>query len=1184
MSPGGRCTQLALVLTLAFLTGTNTAPGQSKREVVALPATEARLSGPSVRMNNTTNVAAWWKGPHDRATWRFQVDEPAKLDVLLVYGVPDHLAKQPFVVELDGEVVVQGDLPGTGGFAQFRQHTIGTIQVSAAKHSLSFRPAREVRGDDLVDLQTVILAPHDPSRPAIGSVPLPESNVVVDMLSHIRVPPGFVIERVAGPPLVNRPISADFDEQGRLYVTDSSGSNEKVQVQFETRPHRVVRLEDIDGDGRFDKHTIFADKMMIPQGAMWYGGSLYVAAPPQIWKLTDTDDDGVADQRSIWFDGKTLDGCANDLHGPYLGPDGWFYWCKGAFHEQTYERPGKPPLVTRAAHIFRRRPAGGPIEHVMTGGMNNPVDVAFTAGGERIFTTTFLRLPAGGQRDGLLHAVYGGLYGRKNGVLEGHPRTGELMPVLKHLGAAAPCGLTRLETDGLGEGYRDSLLACQFNTHKVSRHVLAPRGATFISQDEDFVVSENVDFHPTDVLEDADGSLLVVDTGGWYMLCCPTSQIHKPEVLGAIYRVRRTAGHEIDDPRGREIPWSSLNGSQLVGYLADSRPVVRRRAQDLLVAQGPPAVPHLILALRASAPQESRLQSTWTLTRIDDPAARAAVRGALADRDEQVRQAAIHSVALWRDALALPQLIPLLQDTSLHHRRASAEAIGRIGRVDCVDALLAAASDYRGRVLDHSLIYALIEIGDAERTRAGLAAGSAHTRRAALLALDNLSEQVLQPDLIVGLLDSDDSLMVDTAWWIAQRHPEWADDLASFFQLRIVDPTLTPGVLRSLVGHLARFSEAPKIQELIASGLGDASVPHSTKLALLDAIAASSLRVMPASWSDPLARLLATDEGETIAKAVAVVHVLSESPPAPPVAAGLQSAAANEDLPIEVRLRALAAGPQSETLSNSVMQLLTSELAAERPVRHRSLATDVLLGAKLNEEQLIQLTEALAQTASMDLTRLLGAFELSHSTQVGERLVAALNACPAAAALDASAVQKVLSRFAPSVHARAVPLIARIAAAGQQKEAQLETVLELLDTGDVRRGQQVFYGTKAACSACHAVGYQGGSIGPDLTHIGRIRDDRTLLESILFPSATFVQGYEPEVIWTKQGKTFSGIVKHETRQEIELALDAEKTVRIPLADIEERTPGTVSIMPTGLDKQLKPKELADLVVFLKHAQ
>src|ERR1043165_6083922 len=84
----------------------------------------------------------------------------------------------------------------------------------------------------------------------------------------LTVADGFEVERVAGPPLVDRPIVADFDEQGRLYVCDSSGSNDKVEKQLEEKPHRIVRLEDTDGDGRFDKSIVFADRMMFPEGAL----------------------------------------------------------------------------------------------------------------------------------------------------------------------------------------------------------------------------------------------------------------------------------------------------------------------------------------------------------------------------------------------------------------------------------------------------------------------------------------------------------------------------------------------------------------------------------------------------------------------------------------------------------------------------------------------------------------------------------------------------------------------------------------------------------------------------------------------------------------------------------------------------------------------------------------------------
>src|SRR5262245_10946481 len=298
----------------------------------------------------------------------------------------------------------------------------------------------------LIPIAICLLIPsfHTPSTSPDDA---PSSKQVeIQLNGHtFTLPDGFTIEQIAGPPLVDRPITASFDDQGRLYVTDSSGSNDKVDKQLAETPHRVVRLEDTDGDGKFDKSIVFADKLMFPEGSMWFNGSLYVSTAPSIWKLTDTDGDGVADRREEWFSGKTLTGCANDLHGPYLGPDGWIYWCKGAFARQTYERDGKslrvipdlpltivgkavpvsgidskdtrtkklspsaPTWSTRASHIFRCRPDGSGLEFVMTGGMDNPVDVVFTPGGERIFTTTFLQNPGGGRRDGLLHAVYGGI-------------------------------------------------------------------------------------------------------------------------------------------------------------------------------------------------------------------------------------------------------------------------------------------------------------------------------------------------------------------------------------------------------------------------------------------------------------------------------------------------------------------------------------------------------------------------------------------------------------------------------------------------------------------------------------------------------------------------------------------------------------------------------------------------------
>jgi putative heme-binding domain-containing protein len=174
-----------------------------------------------------------------------------------------------------------------------------------------------------------------------------------------------------------------------------------------------------------------------------------------------------------------------------------------------------------------------------------------------------------------------------------------------------------------------------------------------------------------------------------------------------------------------------------------------------------------------------------------------------------------------------------------------------------------------------------------------------------------------------------------------------------------------------------------------------------------------------------------------------------------------------------------------------------------------------------------------------------------------------------------------LEKYGNAVHKKAEELYAVLNADAAKQKEHLETLLKSLEKGDVQRGQLVFNSEKAACMACHSVGYRGGKIGPDLTKVGAIRTERDLLESIVYPSASFVRSYEPLQVTTKRGKVYNGVVRRENTDEIVLALDATNEVRIARADIDQMEPGKVSIMPAGLDKQLTPRELADLIAFLK---
>ncbi len=995
---------------------------------------------------------------------------------------------------------------------------------------------------------------------------------------------GLEIELVAGPALVERPVSADFDEAGRLYVTDSSGSNEHVDIQREKRPHRIMQLRDADGDGVFDSSTVFADQLMFPEGSLWYDGSLYVAAPPEIWKFTDVDDDGVAEQRDVWFDGKTLTHCANDLHGPYLGPDGWFYWCKGAFAEQTHERVGKSALHTKAAHIFRRHPKGGPLETVMTGGMDNPVEVVFTPGGERIFTTTFLTHPAQGKRDGLIHAVYGGVYGKEHEVLDGHPRTGDLMPPLVQMGVSASCGLARLESNGLGEGFKNNLLASSFNLHKISRHILTDQGATFATQDSDLLVSDNLDFHPTDVLEDADGSLIVVDTGGWFRLCCPTSQLEKPDVLGGIYRIKRSDAKQVSDPRGTEIDWNAQSAADLVTLLADDRFAVRKRAKQALIRLGSDAIEPLQQVRKNSNNSEHRLQSVWALTAIDNAQARAAVRQALGDDDMTVRQAALHSVSLHRDALASDQLVAMLTDGPHKTRRAAAEAIGRIGPSRSVDTLIpSAAAAHTDRFLEHSMMYAAIELNDADAIRKWLTADDVHIRRVALIALDQLEDgdHLLAAD-VESLLESDDDLLNDTAWWIAEHHPNWGDTVVGAFRNEIESNPQDPAIIERLTNRLKRFSRTKPVQLLMADSLSLTRSNPVLQIALIEAMSGSWQRPLPELWRKPLAEQL-SGENSVVRDALNAYSRLPESSLDTNTTDQLRTITRSDSkYDDDVRLQAINLIPAgSRNLTPSDFQFVCSQLDIENDVTNRLLAVNVLKSTPLSSENLNQITLRLPQIGTMELRPLLELFAKSTDAAVGSMLVDSLLESPAATSLFPEQITAALSGFGADVTAQATPLLEQIEEENRTKVERINTVMELLPKADIRRGIRVFQSAAAACSVCHQRGYLGGDIGPDLDNIGKARGERDLLESILFPSLTFVRNYEPAAILTVNGQIYNGVIRQSSDESITLQLDAKKSIQIQKDEIEETRFSDVSIMPAGLEKQLTPQQLADLVKYLK---
>src|SRR5205085_1198401 len=118
-------------------------------------------------------------------------------------------------------------------------------------------------------------------------------------VSTIQVRDGFRVELVASEPLIVSPVAMAFDENGRLFVVEMRDYSERR----DERLGRIKLLEDTDGDGRFDKSTIFAENLPWPTALFYYTGGLFVGSTPDIWYFKDTNNDGVADEKKLVFTG-----------------------------------------------------------------------------------------------------------------------------------------------------------------------------------------------------------------------------------------------------------------------------------------------------------------------------------------------------------------------------------------------------------------------------------------------------------------------------------------------------------------------------------------------------------------------------------------------------------------------------------------------------------------------------------------------------------------------------------------------------------------------------------------------------------------------------------------------------------------------------------------------------------------
>ncbi len=297
----------------------------------------------------------------------------------------------------------------------------------------------------------------------------PEQEAAI--LKDVKVPEGFEVTLFANSAAANYPVFVAAAPDGTLYVSsDGNGS-----LGRNPKRGRVIRLRDLDGDGRADETKVFCE-VDSPRGLVWDHDRLFLVHPPHLSEFIDADGDGVAEKQNILikdiafgFKDRPADHTTNGLS---LGIDGWLYVAVGDFGFMKAVGTDGRSLQMRGGGVVRLRPDGTGLEIYSTG-TRNILEVAISP-----LMDLFARdnTNDGGGWNVRFHHFTG---------LDdhGYPRlyknfNDECIQPIADYGGGSGCGAVYIDEPGFGE-WNNAPFTADWGTGALYHHQLKPKGATF---------------------------------------------------------------------------------------------------------------------------------------------------------------------------------------------------------------------------------------------------------------------------------------------------------------------------------------------------------------------------------------------------------------------------------------------------------------------------------------------------------------------------------------------------------------------------------------------------------------------------------------------------------------------------------------------------------------------------------
>lgn len=989
-----------------------------------------------------------------------------------------------------------------------------------------------------------------------------------DALKTFQLANGFKLELVAHEPAVGDPVDACFDENGRMFVAEMHGypfSHEPTRLNPKgggLKDAGIVRLlEDTNGDGKFDKSTVYAKGISWPVSVCCYNGGVFVLAPKYLYYFKDTDGDGKADVKRVILEGfgrGNVQAMANNLK---WGLDNRIYFAAGR-NPANLKHRGKPLFNARGRDVkfnpktekFERITGGQQFGHSMDDWGNrfvcsnsnhiqqvvypqhylarNPYlavsglirSIAVDGASARVFRISppepwriirqKWRAAAKGYR----------LVVEKDGSWKFIP----LDPKKKTRGIpteypvgyfTSATGVTIYRGNAYPKKYRGNAFIGDVGGNLVHRKSLRPTGVLFSAKradaGEEMIRSRDNWFRPVNFVNAPDGSLYVLD------MYRETIE-HPFSIPQEIKRfLKLTSGHKrgriyrLVSPgmkRNPPMKMAKMTGRQLVAQLESDNAWNRMTAQRLLwERQDKSAVAALVRLVTSSKSPLARMHALHSLAGLSALKRQHVVVG-LKDTSPRVREHAV-------------KLVEQLINPAGRGRRAFAKPPGR-APADILDALLRLTTDADARVR-FQVAFTLGELRGPKAVT-GLAQLLKDPRNGREIRTAVLSSVASSADQLMAELIADTGFM-------KQKH---AGNTLSELGL-IVGANRNPAGAVRLLRLVTAENQAPSTQQVLLSALGEGLSRRGSSVTRLLA----DQRV-PASLKSRVA-LLFTDAAKTANNAklpmsnrVSAIGVLAFADYT--TAAKHLPAFLSPQSPQPLQRAAVAALGEQD--SAKVADLLLKRWRGYSP-RVRRDTIDALLTSTARIDRLFKAVAA-------------------KSVRHGD--------------IDRDKKQQLLNHPNRRLRARARKLFAGELNANRAKVvAAFRKSLSL--EGNAKRGVAIF---KKNCSVCHRVGEIGHQVAPDLASVSN-KSESDLLIAILDPNREAQPNFNVYTVVTKAGRIHTGIIAAETANSITLRRAEAKQSVVLRTNIDTMTSSGKSLMPEGLEKDLKLQDLADVIAFVK---